>query len=286
MRIASVVTLRGALTPLIAAAIVLAGGGNAAIAAAENVEIDAVPDNLANSGGPNDTTPGSANTEACDANLVDFTDATDDDAWDAAATVSTGRVHAVCVSAEDDTGAELEGETVTLTSTGTGSLTDSLGGTPATTKSAAIASGYALFYAFSSVAGSQSLSASISGITDTDSATVTWTAPPAACPGFEGSNLNQVVGTTGNDVLTGTGGRDVICGLEADDTLSGLTGKDILLGGTGNDALNGGNGKDALRGETGNDTLNGGNGKDNLDGGPDVDSCNGGRGKDTETSCE
>lgn len=285
MRIVPAVTLRGVLMPLLAAAIVLAGAG-AALGAAENVEIDAVPDNHGNSGGPNDTPPGSANTEACDANLGDFSDATGDDAWDATAAVSTGRVHAVCVSAEDDTGAELEGQTVTLTSSGTGSLTDSLGGTPATTRSAPITGGYALFYAFSSAAGTQSLSASISGVTDTDSTTITWTDPPAACPGFEGSKLNQVVGTTGNDLLTGTGGKDVICGLDGDDVLNGRGGKDTLLGGSGNDTLNGGNGKDKLFGETGNDTLNGGNGKDALNGGPEADDCNGGRGRDTETGCE
>ncbi|MGH2710201.1 MAG: calcium-binding protein [Actinomycetota bacterium] len=285
MRIASAVTLRGILAPLLAVAIVLAGAG-AALGTAENVEIDAVPDNHSNSGGANDTSPGSANAETCDANLGDFTDTNGDDAWDTGATVSTGRVHAVCVSAEDDTGAELEAQMVTLTSTGTGSLTDSLGGTPTTTSSSPITSGYALFYAFSSTAGSQFLSASISGIADTDAATITWATPPPACPGFEGSKVNQVVGTTGNDVLTGGRGKDVICGLEGDDVLSGLSGKDTVLGGSGNDMLNGGNGKDKLFGEADNDTLNGGNGKDGLDGGSEVDSCSGGRGKDAETGCE
>jgi Ca2+-binding RTX toxin-like protein len=282
----------------------LTGGGTATAAAAENVEIDAVPDNLGNSAGPNDTTPGSANAEACDANLTDFTDASGDDAWDDAATVSSGRVHAVCVSAEDDAGSELGGQTVDMSSTGVGMLTDSTGGNPVLTTSALITGGYALFYVLSSVAGSQTLTASIDGITDTDSATVTWADPPASCPGFEGSKLNQVVGTTGNDVLTGTGRKDVICGFEGDDVLNGRAGKDILLGGTGDDTLNGGNGKDKLFGDAGNDTLNGGagrdklfgdagndtlnggNGKDTLDGGPDTDSCNGGRGKDTTTNCE
>ena len=286
MRIAPTIAIRAALIPTIVAAIVLGGAGLSLSATAENVEIDAVPDNHSSSGGSNDTSPGSANTEACDANLGDFTDTNGDDAWDAAATVSTGRVHAVCVSAEGDTGAELEGQTVTLTSTGAGSLTDSLGGTPTTSASAAITGGYALFFASSSTAGTQSLSASISGITDTDVATITWEAPPVACPGFEGSKANQVVGTTGNDVLAGSKGKDVICGLDGDDTLSGLTGKDTVLGGTGNDILNGGQGKDKLFGEAGNDALNGGNGKDSLDGGADSDTCIGGRGKDSETGCE
>jgi Ca2+-binding RTX toxin-like protein len=169
---------------------------------------------------------------------------------------------------------------------GTGSLTDSLGGTPTTTASAPISSGYALFYASSAVAGSQSLSASISGVTDTDSATITWTGAPTACPGFEGSKVNQVVGTSGNDVLTGTGGKDVICGLDGDDVLNGKGGKDTLLGGAGNDTLNAGNGKDKLFGEDGDDILSGGNGKDALDGGAGVDACTGGKKKDTLTGCE
>jgi Ca2+-binding RTX toxin-like protein len=277
---------RVAVIPAIVAVIVLGGTGLSLSATAENLEIDAVPDNHSNSGGSNDTAPGSANTESCDANLGNFSDTNSDDAWDAAATVSTGRVHALCVSAEDDTGAELEGQTVTLTSTGTGSLTDSLGGTPTTTASAAITGGYALFYASSSVGGSQSLSASISGITDTDSATITWETPPPACPGFEGSKVNQVVGTSGNDVLDGTGGKDVICGLEGDDVLNAKSGKDILLGGAGNDTLNAGNGKDRLFGDDGDDTLLGGNGKDALDGGAATDSCTGGKKKDTITGCE
>src|SRR5688572_5191618 len=276
---------RGILLPSLIAAMVLVGAG-VSLGAAENVEIDAVPDNHTNSGSANDTSPGSANGEACDANLADFTDTNGDDAWDDAATASTGLVHAICVSAEDDTGAELEGQTVTLNSTGTGSLTDSMGGTPTTTSSAPITGGYALFYASSSTAGSQSLSASISGITDTDTATITWNAPPPACPGYEGSKLNQVVGTSGNDVLTGGGGKDVICGLEGDDTLSGQSGKDVLLGGSGNDTLSGANSKDKLFGEDGDDALSGGNGKDALDGGPGTDSCNGGKKKDTITGCE
>lgn len=271
------------LMPLIAALAVGVFLASPAAAAQENVEIDTLADNHSNSGGTNGTPTGTANTETCDANLGDLADATGDDAWDASASAPTGTVHLVCVSAEDAAGAELEGQSVTLTSTGAGSLTDSAGGAPVMTASAPIDSGYAEFYVSSSAAGTQTLTASISGVTDTDIATFTWL---AACPGHENDKRNQVVGTAGNDTLAGTGGKDVICGLDGDDVLSGLAGKDLLLGSDGNDTLNGGNGKDVLAGDSGDDTLNGGNGKDRLDGGPDTDACNGGRGKDGEQGCE
>lgn len=269
--------------PLIAALVVGVFLASPAAAAEENVEIDALPDNHSNSGGTNGTPIGTANTETCDANLGDLADANGDDAWDASSTGPTGTVHLVCVSAEDAAGAELEGQSVTLTSTGAGSLTDSAGGAPVMTTSASIDSGYAEFYVSSSAAGTQTLTASISGVADTDVATFTWL---AACPGHENDKRNQVVGTAGNDTLTGTGRKDVICGLDGDDALSGLAGKDLILGGDGNDTLSGGNGKDVLAGESGDDTLNGGNGKDRLDGGPGTDTCNGGRGKDSEQGCE
>ncbi|OTK24855.1 calcium-binding protein [Acinetobacter pittii] len=55
-----------------------------------------------------------------------------------------------------------------------------------------------------------------------------------------------------------------IIGTTGDDTLTGNIGKDILIGGTGNDILNGGDGNDLLNGGAGNDTLNGGIGADTV----------------------
>ena len=55
-----------------------------------------------------------------------------------------------------------------------------------------------------------------------------------------------VIGTTGNDVLTGGRG---------DDTLMGLAGNDTLNGGPGHDLLDGGTGTDTMQGGTGNDTY-------------------------------
>jgi Ca2+-binding RTX toxin-like protein len=54
-----------------------------------------------------------------------------------------------------------------------------------------------------------------------------------------------------------------------------------LVGTAGNDVLTGGRGDDTLTGLAGNDTLNGGQGHDLLDGGTDTDTMRGGTGDDT-----
>ncbi|MGK9053684.1 peroxidase family protein [Neorhizobium petrolearium] len=79
---------------------------------------------------------------------------------------------------------------------------------------------------------------------------------------FNGSSLNVVTGTPGNDAgataLNGTAGDDLILGLGGNDTLNGNAGNDILMGGAGNDTLNGGIGDDtyAFRLADGSDTIN------------------------------
>ncbi|AFY78424.1 hypothetical protein Ple7327_3198 [Pleurocapsa sp. PCC 7327] len=55
-------------------------------------------------------------------------------------------------------------------------------------------------------------------------------------------------GTTSNNSLSGTVGRDIIYGLGGNDTLAGNGGDDVLFGGTGNDSLQGGGGRDVLIG--------------------------------------
>jgi len=119
--------------------------------------------------------------------------------------------------------------------------------------------------------------------------------------------FNSIIGTEGDDVLTGTAAQDRILGLggddllkgkrsgdliaggDGDDVLFGNNGSDILLGDAGNDRLNGGAHVDALHGEHGNDTifgrkgadyLTGGTGKDILRGGHGDDRLNGGLGQD------
>ena len=65
----------------------------------------------------------------------------------------------------------------------------------------------------------------------------------------------HLVGTAGNDPLTGDIGNDLIEGLGGDDSLVGGNGHDRMFGGAGNDVLDGGNGIDAMAGGVGNDTY-------------------------------
>jgi Ca2+-binding RTX toxin-like protein len=68
-------------------------------------------------------------------------------------------------------------------------------------------------------------------------------------------------------VLIGTDGDDILSGYYTNDNLSGLGGSDYLFGDDGDDILAGGMGNDELWGGTGNDTLHGGEGNDILNGG-------------------
>jgi len=81
--------------------------------------------------------------------------------------------------------------------------------------------------------------------------------------------------------LTGTSGNDVIRGNGLANRLSGGGGNDFIYGGSGNDILYGGEGNDRLFGEAGVDILFGENGNDWLDGGDGVDDISGGSGLDT-----
>jgi Ca2+-binding RTX toxin-like protein len=108
------------------------------------------------------------------------------------------------------------------------------------------------------------------------------TASAAAPPTCFGQPAT-IVGTTGDDTLSGTTGPDVIVGLSGNDTISGLDADDRLCGGTGADTLVGGDGDDHLSGgrdfledvtDDGDfisfgDDLDGGAGNDELDPGWD-----------------
>ena len=88
---------------------------------------------------------------------------------------------------------------------------------------------------------------------------------------------------SGNDVIRGTPGRDVICAGSGNDTVDGRGGDDVILGGSGNARLRGGDGNDRLNGGLGNDRLRGGDGNDRLYGnlGSDsLDTQDGRRGND------
>jgi Ca2+-binding RTX toxin-like protein len=89
-----------------------------------------------------------------------------------------------------------------------------------------------------------------------------------------------IVGTPGDDILSGTTGVDVIVGLGGDDQIYGHGGSDRICGHDGDDLLVGGDGADRLIGHSGDDTLRGGDGLDLLRGGRGDDTLEGGAGDD------
>jgi len=98
------------------------------------------------------------------------------------------------------------------------------------------------------------------------------------CQGLEPT----IVGTPGDDVISGTSGRDVIVGLGGNDVIRGGNGDDVICGGLGNDTIAGDNGDDVVLGGYGDDAVSGDNGSDRLIGGPGKDTLDQGRGKGTE----
>ena len=97
------------------------------------------------------------------------------------------------------------------------------------------------------------------------------------------TSLEQVEGSSFDDILTGDEDANVLAGGSGHDTVTGLGGNDSLVGGvrqrqgpgtsciegSGEDALSGGDGRDWLLGCDGNDVLTGGPGSDRLIGGDD-----------------
>jgi Ca2+-binding RTX toxin-like protein len=73
-------------------------------------------------------------------------------------------------------------------------------------------------------------------------------------------DVENVLGGSGNDVLTGDDEANVLVGNAGNDALSGNSGTDVLQGGDGNDVLNGGAGNDSLDGGAGTDTVDFGGG--------------------------
>ncbi len=88
------------------------------------------------------------------------------------------------------------------------------------------------------------------------------------------SSNNTLSGGEGNDTLSGKSGNDTIYGDSGDDNISGDEGNDFLTGGSGNDNISGGSGVDTLMGNSGNDTLSGGEGNDFLYGHDGFDTYN------------
>ena len=109
------------------------------------------------------------------------------------------------------------------------------------------------------------------------------------------SAYNVVLGTDGDDILTGTSKADLIIGLAGDDIITGDKGDDCILSGDGDDIVYGNEGTDYVNAGSGNDIIKGGSGDDYLitgagtdvvDGGDDYDTCIASNDNDILLSCE
>jgi Ca2+-binding RTX toxin-like protein len=87
-----------------------------------------------------------------------------------------------------------------------------------------------------------------------------------------------VMGTSGNDVLSGSSVADLIYGFAGADDLRGEAGNDTIIGGAGADFLAGGVGNDVIYGDDGSDVLYLGLGNDFAGGGAGNDVIYGGAG--------
>lgn len=105
----------------------------------------------------------------------------------------------------------------------------------------------------------------------------------------------NIVGTRGDDELSGGRGPDVFLGLGGDDEFQGSIGNDracgggghdLLIAGPGNDRFDGGPGNDRVKGEQGDDWVWGGAGRDRLVGGPGEDTCQSERRDREPKGCE
>ena len=77
---------------------------------------------------------------------------------------------------------------------------------------------------------------------------------------IELTDIKELRGTVGDDMITGSSGDDTLIGGAGNDTLIGGAGNDTLIGGAGNDDLTGGEGADtfvfdAAFGATNQDTI-------------------------------
>ncbi len=102
-------------------------------------------------------------------------------------------------------------------------------------------------------------------------------------------NIVQDVAPPDDWIFRGTGGPDLLVGLQIDeefrtgggnDVVHAGRGNDIVFAGFGNDTINGESGNDRLFGQGGHDVLRGGHGQDTLNGGAGNDLLDGGAGFD------
>jgi Ca2+-binding RTX toxin-like protein len=83
---------------------------------------------------------------------------------------------------------------------------------------------------------------------------------------FNGGNYaGYSLGTGPYNILSTSGGDDIVAGTSSNDILNGGSGgNDLIFAGASNDTVDGGSGNDLLVGGTGNDTLTGGGGDDRF----------------------
>jgi Ca2+-binding RTX toxin-like protein len=86
------------------------------------------------------------------------------------------------------------------------------------------------------------------------------------------TSIENLIGSSGDDYITGNTQGNILDGRGGDDT---------LIGSDGDDRLYGGDGDDQVQGNAGSDALYGGDGDDHLWGGTDKDYLYGGAGGDT-----
>ena len=102
---------------------------------------------------------------------------------------------------------------------------------------------------------------SLGVITATLLSTTVWLTAPAALPASAQTATTcngvaaTIVGSPGNDDISGTSGRDVIATLGGDDKVRAQGGNDLICSGAGNDDI---------RGDAGTDNINGGTGFDDC----------------------
>lgn len=98
-----------------------------------------------------------------------------------------------------------------------------------------------------------------------------------------------IVGTSGPDIIDAKGGDDLVCAGAGADVVNAGAGNDVVLGeggsdqisgGIGNDLLVGGTGGDHVSGNAGDDVMTGNGGADFLNGGPGLDRVDGRGGDD------
>jgi Ca2+-binding RTX toxin-like protein len=100
---------------------------------------------------------------------------------------------------------------------------------------------------------------------------------------FTGTSGDDVVlGTDGPDVIDTGFGNDTVCGGGGDDVITTRAGIDWVDGGDGNDTIRLGARNDTAYGGAGADVINGGGGVDYIEGGPDDDTIWDSFGADTQ----